>query len=95
MKRLKDLGLAKLPQSTISDTQFEPLKEDPIKNLSLDDVSDSLKMCLVDKGGYLTNVPDDKVGHFFAGDSYVIFCKYKVSFCTSFFVLFCFATCYY
>jgi hypothetical protein len=79
MQRLKGLA-AGLPQSASSDSmQFEPSKKPPMDSLTIEDVADSLKMCLVDKGGYLTDVPSEKVGHFYAGDSYVIFCKYKVS----------------
>ncbi len=79
MQRLKGLA-AGLPQSTSSDSmQFEPPKKPPMDSLTIDDVADSLKMCLVDKGGYLIDIPDEKVGHFYSGDSYVIFCKYKVS----------------
>ncbi len=86
MQRLRELK-KKLPQSTKGgkgparsavQKQFEPPKETPIEKITLEDVSESLKICRVDKGGYLANVPDDQVGHFYAGDSYVIFCQYKV-----------------
>ena len=84
MQRLRGLS-KKLPQvkkggngSSSAPKQFEPPKETPIEKITMEDVGDSLKMCRVDKGGYLTAVPDEKVGHFYAGDSYVLFCKYKV-----------------
>jgi hypothetical protein len=93
MRRLRNLGRGanlnlNLPQAMKRGNQpkvnqppkkFEPPREPPTTALTLDDMSDSLKMYRVDKGGYLTDVPEDKVGHFYAGDSYVIFCKYKVS----------------
>ena len=84
MNRLRELS-KNIPQAANGDNSavaqkqlFEPPKESPIENITLEDVGDYLKMCRVDKGGYLVNVPDDRVGHFYAGDSYVIFCKYKV-----------------
>lgn len=85
MQRLRGLS-KKLPQvnkggngsTSAPPKQFEPPKETPIEKITMEDLGESLKMCRVDKGGYLTTVPDEKVGHFYAGDSYVLFCKYKV-----------------
>ena len=53
----------------------------PQLSLTLEDVtgSSSLRTCRVVKTGYLTNVPEDKVGHFYAGDTYVMFCCQEVS----------------
>lgn len=93
MKRIKALAAGRgMPQSiknanqfSPSSKQFEPPKDPPISTtVTLEGMFDSLKMCRVEKGGYLANVPEEKVGHFYAGDSYVIFCKYEVSFCFRF-----------
>jgi len=65
---------------TLSQTAlFEPPQDPPLTLDFQDGDEDVFKMCRVDKAGYLTNVPDDMVGHFFPGDTYVIFCSYKTS----------------
>lgn len=85
MQRLRDLS-KKLPQAAkgangtakAQKKPFDPPKESPMEKIVLEDLGATLKMCRVDKGGYLASVPDNKVGHFYSGDSYVIFCKYEV-----------------
>ena len=51
----------------------------PPVSVTLEDVGDGLKIFRVDKAGYLVAVPDEAIGKFYSGDSYVIFCSYEVS----------------
>ena len=66
------------PQSQVAAPPVPP-PSPPLTFRWEDIILTSLKMCRVEKAGYLTAVPDDQVGHFYAGDSYCIFCPYMVS----------------
>ena len=66
-------------QSISRDSELAP-QDEPIQvasslHLTEDDiVSSKLTMTRVEKAGYLVAVPQDKIGHLYTGDSYVIFC---------------------
>ena len=55
--------------------QDAPIEAAPSLQLTENDIMTSkLTMTRVEKAGYLAAVPQDKIGHLYAGDSYVIFC---------------------
>jgi hypothetical protein len=80
MQKLRDIGRGRLSGDEGA-KPFDPPKYPPMTTLhSLRDIpDDSLIMSRVDKAGYLAQIDTRKIGNFYSGDTYVIFCKYKVS----------------